>query len=62
MILYNRVPTAQGNQGKFRKTFSSQENQGKTGGFQPKSGEKIQIRELFFKTIFKPFNLRKNVF
>ena len=30
-----------GNSGKFLKTFSSQGNQGKTGGFQPKSGEKI---------------------
>ena len=38
-----------GKSGKILKTFSSQGNQGKTGGFQPKSGKKIQIRELFFK-------------
>ena len=54
-----------GKSGKILKTFSSQGNQGKMGGFQPNSGEKFYIRELFFKTIFKafiPFNLRKNVF
>ena len=48
----SRVPTDQG-------------NQGKTGVFQPKSGKKFQIRELFFQTIFKPFkpiNLRKMFF
>ena len=39
------------------KTFSSQGNQGKTGGFQPKSGKKISNQGTFFKTIFKPFNL-----
>ena len=51
-----------GNSGKILKTFSSQGNQGKTGFFQPNSGKKFQIRELFFQTIFKPFkpiNLRK---
>ena len=53
-----------GKSGKFLKTFQS----GKTGGFQPKSGKIFQIREnfsnqgTFFKTIFKPFNLRKNLF
>ena len=30
-----------GNSGKILKTFSSQGNQGKTGGFQPKSGKKF---------------------
>ena len=41
------------------KTFSIQ---GKRGGFQPKSGEKISNQGTFFQTIFKPFkpiNLRK---
>ena len=38
-----------GNSGKILKTFSSQGNQEKTGGFQPKSGKKFQIRELFSK-------------
>ena len=38
-----------GNSGKILKTFSSQGNQGKTRGFQPKSGKKFQIRELFSK-------------
>ena len=38
---------------------------GKKGGFQPKSGKKFQIRELFSQTIFKPIkpiNLRKMFF
>ena len=51
-----------GKSGKILKTFSSQGNQGKTGGFQPKSGKKFQIMQLFFPTIFKPFkpiNLRE---
>ena len=51
-----------GNSGEILKSFSSQGNQGKTGVFQPKSGKKFQIRELFFQTIskpFKPINLRK---
>ena len=56
-----------GNSGKFLKTFSSQGNQGKTGGgvFSQNQGKKFQIRELFFQTIFKPFkpiNLRKMFF
>ena len=41
------------------KTFSSQ---GKTGGFEPKSGEKFSNQGTFFKTICKPFNLRKMFF
>ena len=45
--------------GKLLKTFSSQGNHGKTGGFQSKTGKKFQIRELFFQNIFKPFDLRK---
>ena len=54
-----------GKSGKILKTFSSQENQGKTGGFQPKSRKIIQIREFFSQTIFKPFkpiNLREMFF
>ena len=43
--LYHRS----GNLGKFFFKNSSHENQGKTDGFQPKSGEKIRIRELFSK-------------
>ena len=50
------VPT---DQGKIFKTFSSKGNQGKTV-FQPKSGEKFQIRELFLQIIFKPQELSGN--
>ena len=36
---------------------------GKNRGFSAKiREEKFQIRELFFKTFFKPFNLRKMLF
>ena len=36
---------------KFEHFFQSGKS-GKTGGFQPKSGKKFEIRELFSKTIF----------
>ena len=42
-----------GNSGKILKTFSSQGNQGKTGGFQPKSGEKISNQGTFFPNHFQ---------
>ena len=41
-----------GNSGKILKTFSSQGNQGKTGIFQPKSGEKISDQGTFFPNHF----------
>ena len=31
-------------------------------GFQPKSGKKFSNQGIFFKTIFKPFKVRENVF
>ena len=37
------------------KTFSSQGNQGNTGGFQPKSGEKISNQGTFFPNHFQTF-------
>ena len=46
----------------FRENFEDFFQSGKTGGFQPKSGKKISNQGSFFKTIFKPFYLRKNVF
>ena len=54
-----------GNSGKILKTFSSQGNQGKTGGFQPKSGKKISNQGTFSQNIFNPFkpkNRRKKFF
>ena len=54
-----------GKSGKILKTFSSQGNQGKTGGFQPKSGKKFSNQGTFSQTIFKPFkpkNLRTKFF
>ena len=42
--------------------ISSEGNQGKIRGFQPKSGKKFSNKGTFFKTVFKPFNMRKNVF
>ena len=51
-----------GNSGKILKTFS---NQGKTGSFQPKSGKKCEVMELFFQNYFQPFkhfNPRKKTF
>ena len=64
MSLETEVHTSQntGFPGKILKTFSSQGNQGKTGGFQPKSGKKISNQGIFFKTILKPSNLRKMLF
>ena len=53
-----RVPTDQGNQGKFWRLFPVKEIR----GFQQKSGKKNSNQGTFFQTIFKPFNLRKNVF
>ena len=47
-----RVPTDQGIQGNFLKTFS---NQGKTGVFQPKSGENISNQGTFFSNHFQTF-------
>ena len=55
----SRVPI---DQGKFWKLFPVREIREKEGGFQPKSGKKISNQGTFFKTIFKPFNLRKNLF
>ena len=46
----------------IRENFEDFSQSGKTGGFSTKLGGKIEIRELFFQTIFKPFkpiNLRK---
>ena len=54
-----------GNSGKILNTFSSQGNQGKTGGFQLKSGKKFSNQGTFFQNHFqpyKPFNLRKSFF
>ena len=48
-----------GKSGKILKTFSSQ---GKQGVFSQNQGKNFEIREVFFKTIFEPFNLRKNRF
>ena len=42
--------------------FSGQRNQGKRGVFSQNQGEKFKMRELFFGTIFGPFNLRKMLF
>ena len=44
-----------GNSGKILKTFSSQGNQGKTGGFQPKSGKKISNQGTFSPNHFQTF-------
>ena len=41
-----------GNSGKILNTFSSQGNQGKTGGFQPKSGKKFSNQGTFFSKSF----------
>ena len=41
-----------GNSGKILKTFSSKGNQGKTRGFQPKSGKKISNQGTFFPNHF----------
>ena len=46
---------------KILKTFQSGKS-GKIGGFQSTSGKKISNQGTFFKTIFKHFNLRKNLF
>ena len=54
-----------GNSGKFLKTFSRQGNQGKIGGFQPKSEKNIWNQGTFFQNYFqpfKPFSLRKETF
>ena len=50
-----------GKSGNILKTFSSQGSQGKMG-FSAKIREKFQIREHFFRTILKPFSLRKMLF
>ena len=48
-----------GNSGKILKTFSSKGNQGKTGLFQPKSGEKISNQGTFFPNHFQTFQTYK---
>ena len=62
-IATRRVPTdqgIQGNQGNFE-NFSQLGKSEKTG-FSVQIREKFQIRELYFKTVFKPFILRKYLF
>ena len=49
----------------FRENFEDFFQSGKTGGFQPKSGKKFEIRELLFQNHFQPlkhFNPRKKTF
>ena len=48
--------------GKFLKTFFQSGKSGENGVFSQNQGKNVQIREPFFKTIFKLFTLRKNVF
>ena len=55
----HRVPT---DQGTFWRLFSSQGNQGKTGGFQLKSGGKFWNQGTFFKTIFNLLMWGKKLF
>ena len=60
-IATRRVPTdqeIQGNQGNFENFFQLGKS-GKTGGFQSKSGKNSNQ---YFKTVFRPFILRKYLF
>ena len=61
LTTYSRFPPIREIKENLEDFFQSGKS-GKTGGFQPKSGKKFQIRELFFKTIFKPFNLEGKCF
>ena len=49
-----RVPTDQGTQGNFEGFFQLGKS-GKTGGFQPKSGEKISNQGTFSPNHFQTF-------